>query len=346
MMSKTETMSPPYRYWLALHPDIRRPIGGVKQVHRLAEALNHFGRKATIIQEDASFHPGWFTSNVSTISHSDLSSTTKLRSDRDVIILPETFLPALSRYAEGIPKIIFNQNGAYSFGLKDHDGFPSPDKVLELYAHPDIKHVICVSRHDEMLLKHAFQLGDHRVSRIINGIETTLFRPDVAKQRLISYMPRKNPKDSQVVVALLKKQRWFRQFGWSLQAINGLSQAEVAQVMQKSLIFLAFGHPEGFGLPLAEAAACGCYLIGYSGLGGGELLHLASQNHAGQQVDFGDWLGFIQSCEYLHKRLHLGQDELVNCLLRNSQIIRESYCPNMMIDSVRVALKRWEEQLV
>ena len=56
MMSKTETMSRPYRYWLALHPDIRRPIGGVKQVHRLAEALNHFGRKATIIQEDASFH--------------------------------------------------------------------------------------------------------------------------------------------------------------------------------------------------------------------------------------------------------------------------------------------------
>ena len=61
-------------------------------------------------------------------------------------------------------------------------------------------------------------------------------------------MPRKNPKDSAVVVAFLKQQRWFRESGWSLQAINGLSQIEVAKVMQKSLVFLAFGHPEGFGL--------------------------------------------------------------------------------------------------
>ena len=51
----------------------------------------------------------------------------------------------------------------------------------------------------------------------------------VAKQRMISYMPRKNPKDSAVVAALLKQQSWFRQFGWSLQSINGLSQAEVAE---------------------------------------------------------------------------------------------------------------------
>ena len=53
-----------YRYWLALHPDIRRPIGGVKQMHRLAEALNHHGRDARIIQDNASFHPEWFSSNV------------------------------------------------------------------------------------------------------------------------------------------------------------------------------------------------------------------------------------------------------------------------------------------
>ena len=35
------------RYWLALHPDIRKPIGGAKQMHRFAEALMHCGREAT-----------------------------------------------------------------------------------------------------------------------------------------------------------------------------------------------------------------------------------------------------------------------------------------------------------
>ena len=43
------------RYWLALHPDIERPIGAVKQMHRYADALT------------ASFHPGWFPSRVATI---------------------------------------------------------------------------------------------------------------------------------------------------------------------------------------------------------------------------------------------------------------------------------------
>ena len=48
-------VSPLPLYRLALHPDIERPIGAVKQMHRYAEALT------------ASFHPGWFPSRVATI---------------------------------------------------------------------------------------------------------------------------------------------------------------------------------------------------------------------------------------------------------------------------------------
>ena len=40
-------MASSHRYWLALHPDIRKPIGGVKQMHRFAEALSACGRQAT-----------------------------------------------------------------------------------------------------------------------------------------------------------------------------------------------------------------------------------------------------------------------------------------------------------
>ena len=199
-----EMMPHPYRYWLALHPDIRRPIGGAKQMHRLAEALNHLGREARIIQNE-SFHPGWFSSKVQTISKSDFSSNIGLSPDRDVVILPETFLAALPRYAPGLPKIIFNQNGAYSFGLKDGSGFPEPHKVLKLYSH-HLKHVICVSRHDETLLKEAFKLGEHRVTRLVNSVETMLFKPAGNKNLLISYMPRKNSKDTAIVDALLRHQ--------------------------------------------------------------------------------------------------------------------------------------------
>ena len=46
-----------FRYWLALHPDLPKPIGGVKQMHRLAESLLKIGREAYIVQDDAAFHP-------------------------------------------------------------------------------------------------------------------------------------------------------------------------------------------------------------------------------------------------------------------------------------------------
>ena len=98
-------------------------------MHRLAEALDHLGREARIIQDNASFHPDWFTSNVRTVSQSEFRLCIDLQSDRDVVIIPETFMPVLSRYAPGLPKIIFNQNGAYSFGLSKRDSLLAPDYV-------------------------------------------------------------------------------------------------------------------------------------------------------------------------------------------------------------------------
>ena len=46
-----------------------------------------------------------------------------------------------------------------------------------------------------------------------------------------------------------------------------MQHEEVACALQDSLLFLSCGHPEGFGLPLAEAIACGCLVVGYHGLG-------------------------------------------------------------------------------
>ena len=108
---------------------------------------------------------------------------------------------------------------------------------------------------------------------------------------------------------------------------------------------MAFGHPEGFGLPLAEAAGCGCYLIGYSGLGGKELLAIASKNSAGKEVAYGDWLGFVDSCRELSIRLNHDQSKLGKNLIQNSQTIRNNYSSKRMISSVDAALKCWEAKL-
>ena len=158
-------------------------------------------------------------------------------------------------------------------------------------------------------------------------------------------MPRKNSKDSEIVAALLQEQEWFHKDRWCLKPIKGLPLEQVASIMKKSLIFLAFGHPEGFGLPIAEAAGCGCYLIGYSGLGGGELLNIASAHSAGQEVAYGDWLGFVNGCKKLNSLLNHNQSELTKNLLQNSNTIRKEYSYQKIISSLDMALKRWEKQL-
>lgn len=332
------------RYWLAIHPDIAKPIGGVKQIHRLAESLNANGREATLIQEQADFHPGWFKSNVSTISISDWKQKHDLNPRTDVVILPETFLPFIDQYRHDLPKLIFNQNGSYSFGLQKKDGFPKdPQAVLSLYKNSKLIHTLCVSKHDKQLLESAFRLGAERVSCLTNPIETEIFRPNKIKKPIITYMPRKNGRDAAIVTALMQHQPWFK--GWSLQPIEGLPQTKVASLMSKSLGFLSFGHPEGFGLPLAEAAACGCALIGYSGLGGRELFALAKERRVGWEIEYGDWHGFLLGAEALIQKAQKDPQEIVDKLQNLSKEVRHRYSWKFMVESVGKALARWESQL-
>ena len=89
------------RYWLALHPDIGKPIGGVKQMHRLAEALSACKREVTIIQGKADFHPEWFQSTVKTISFKEWKQLDNLCTKKDI-----SFTRDISgiNYGPGIPK--------------------------------------------------------------------------------------------------------------------------------------------------------------------------------------------------------------------------------------------------
>ena len=125
-----------HRYWLVCHPDLQRPVGGVKQIHRLAESIKSCGRQATIIQTDSQFHPGWFCSDVDTISHKEWL---ELRKSNQITLLIFLFsLKLIFLKFQNIPmtllSVVFNQNSSYTFGLPTAESFIKPSHLMSFTA--------------------------------------------------------------------------------------------------------------------------------------------------------------------------------------------------------------------
>jgi glycosyltransferase involved in cell wall biosynthesis len=83
-------------------------------------------------------------------------------------------------------------------------------------------------------------------------------------------MPRKRLPDAELVIAAVASK--LERAGWRLDAVDGVEEREVAARLIAADIFMAFGEREGFGLPVAEAMASGAACIGFTGVGGGEVL--------------------------------------------------------------------------
>ena len=334
------------RFWLAVHPDVDRPLGGVKQIHRLAECIQRSGRQATLIQDSDAFHPGWFTSDLPTIAFRDWvkrRDSGVLDPATDVVIVPETFANVVFGYAGKLPIVLFNQNGSYSFGLNTTPQYWKPSSVLDVYHDQRIIHVLCVSRSDHDLLIQGFGLKPESVSCVRNGLEVDYCRPQGSKSRQMAVMPRKNERDVAVVRALLRQRPWMDQWEWV--EIAGQSHDAVIDQFQRSALFLSFGHPEGFGLPVAEAMACGCAVVGYSGLGGRELFQLGRRHGTVEEVAFGDWLGVVRAAERVERQLAADPEDLATRLLAASDEIRHLYSPSKMFMSVQSALSRIEASI-
>ena len=263
-------------YWIFCCPDVSKPIGGVKQLHRLAESISRSGRQCFLIQDSADFHPSWFTSSLNTISVKDWFAllAAGLPKSNNIVIFPETYILYSSKLTGGLPVVVFNQNGAYTFGVKPENIY-DPSAIINRYQGPKVEHTLCVSHYDFEYLSYILGPRFTKVSRIINSIGTLPPFSLSSKKKAIAYMPRKNEAHSRCLISVAKNLSLFND--WEFVKISDMTHEEVIQTLLSCRVFFSFGHPEGFGLPVAEAMALGCIVIGYTGLGGNELFDIASK---------------------------------------------------------------------
>lgn len=295
----------------------------MKQIYRQVELLRQVGIEAWVMHQEPGFRVSWFNSAAPVI---DLEAFKAMPLDpqRDWLVFPETWVNAIPNYLPGFRKVIFNQNAYYTFGL----GGSFDPHVLNLYHHNDVKAVVTVSCDNYLLLQHALGLSQHSLHVLVNGIDPELFYPPAVKHRRIAFLPRKNPQDAGAV-QLLAQHRPVLQ-AYSFYALENLSHQQLAKELRESLLFLNFGHPEGFGLPLAEAIASSCIVVGYDGLAGRDFCHEALN-----AVDFGDWLGCVDHLERAVLSFEADPQGSKQQLLSWSESLRNKYSLSNEFESCR-----------
>lgn len=318
-------------------PDVERPIGGVKQLYRHVEHLTALGWNAAIVTESQGFRPSWFSSSAETISLEDSFRRDELMPHKCVLVLPETYLNVDLRSFHGfdlssLARVVFNQNAYYSYA----DFSPYLDqRLLQFYDSPSVLQVLSVSEDTHQFLSSANNVPDNRLSRIVNAIEP-IFSSDYATSKRFHWMPRKNPEHVQAILQSIHRSEISYGTGWEGSPLQGLTHNQVAKQLNGARIFLSFGHPEGFGLPIAEAMAAGCWVVGYSGGGGRELFGFGGSD----LVHFGDWSGFLESFRYTLKRFALYPRDTSLRLHRQALAIQNLFSVDQERASIELAWTR------
>ncbi len=307
-------------------PGVDTPCGGVKKLHRLAEILAGAGFDATLLYPDTVPRFKWFQHAAPVRT----ARAVRIRPD-DWLVLPEAFEKYYSARASWswsrqkrtrirlarcpARVVVFNQNCYFTFRGHSWTDLSRPT----LYERPETVAALVVSEDSRQYLRLAFpQL---RLFRIRYSVDPDLFAPSTDKKPQLAYMPRKNAQDAVQVLKILRARGSLD--GFRVVAIDGMSEREVARTLRESAFFLSFGFPEGFGLPPAEAMACGCYVVGYDGLGGREFL----RPEFSSPVETGNIRQYVQAVETALDQWRRWPDTIRRRAQAAAEFVRRAYSP-------------------
>jgi glycosyltransferase involved in cell wall biosynthesis len=260
-----------------LTPDYDVPAGGTMVLYRHVDLLNAGGIRARILHLRTGFRLTWFENATPIV---DITSVVMelgdllVISELDVDLLP--YIPSEVRY------VIFNQNTHFTWRR-------ASEMASNYYCQRSgLVAVVTVSAHNCEMLEYAFP--GLQVQRVHLGIDPAQFHPgEGIRSHVIGYMPRRGHVEAAQVIEVLRSRGILEK--WQLLPMEGLRFEEVADRMRQTRIFMAFTAQEGFGLPSAEAMACGNYVIGNHGFGGREFF----RSEFSAPIDAGDVLGFARA---------------------------------------------------
>jgi hypothetical protein len=277
---------PPTVYFCT--PDYRPPSGGIRVAYRHVDLLNAAGISAAVLHRRAGFRCTWFENDTRVCASGQVRI-----GPEDLLVVSELAASLALALPRGHRFVVFNQ-GPFLTWRSVAEG-----EVRRYVRSPDLAAVLTVSDHAAAMLRYA--APGTRVVRLHSSIDPDLFFNTASpRPRTISYMPRRGCDEVNQVLGMLGGRGALD--GWEVVPIEGVSERAVGVRMRTATVFLSLAHQEGFGLPAAEAMACGAYVVGFDGFGGREFFRpeFSAPIAAGDVVSFARTLEDVLERETRH----------------------------------------------
>jgi len=200
------------------------------------------------------FNYNWFENKIKTKQNFEFNNK------KDFIILPEIF-------AHLADELLIKKKIKYSIFVQNGYIINSTNNEKKLFAaYKNAEFILSISSDTTNCIKLKFPKLKTKILKVSYSLNLGDVNFD-KKKNIITYMSRKLPQHSNLVISYLKP---YLSSKWHFKNLQNLSEKKTYEFLKKSKIFLSFSSLEGLGLPPVEAALAGNHIIGYTGEGGNE----------------------------------------------------------------------------
>lgn len=245
-------------------PDFPQPSGGIKTLYRHAQTLVGMGFDAWIVHQKRPFQVTWHGYEAPTLWLSERPRFTP----QDVLVIPEVMpqvMQQTARFSGERIVIALSWSPTY-WNLPAGQTWPS-------YG---IHRVITKSQLIEAYLRWSMGIEATLISEYVTP--DRYFYSAEVKRPKISYLTRKERSAAWLHQVLVARGEPFTSFDW--MPLRELSEDEYARHLRETAVYITTNMQEGMNSSVLEAMACGCLVVGYSGVGGNVYMEPegASQN--------------------------------------------------------------------